>query len=254
VSRRGIAVALAFVATGCARPKLGRSDVVQPAPPPPAPSTAPADKAASGPVTIIAPTAGQVLSESALDVRTAGPAGTAALLILDGGVPQSIQIGESAKLDKLAPGTHLLRVVRCDAEGVMSTDKDAFAACLFSVGGSAAGAAAAPAADLAKPLVTVGQPFETVTPRSAGEVVLDVRVDGVALAESGAQVKWQVDGGETQSLFAWPPPEPLTIAGLKPGAHTLKLWLAGKDGKPVSNGPATQVERAFEVLGLPARG
>lgn len=248
---------LTLVLGGCARPRLGQDLVPDhstkvddtPAPAAPTKPTAPAPDVKS--LTLVAPADKAVVPDGNLEVKLAAPVGTTvvALAQVDGDEPKSLKSGEDAKLSGLKPGPHVLRVVAFDANGALASGPEALMVRSFTVGSQPL---AFSETKLDGPMLTVGRPLGAV--QLDGDVMpLDLRVDHVTLAEKGVQVRFQLDGGESHAMWEYPPQEPLSLKDVKPGPHTLKVWLE-QDGKPVSNGPLTKVERKFEALSKAVQG
>lgn len=196
---------------------------------------------------VAAPADGEVIAagqpvQVALNKSADGPA--EALVYLDSQPPQKVSAGGPAiDLAAAGPGAHVLRVVPLQ-QGHVDLGAGALTVRTFTIGGAAASVAGF---DPKGAILTVGEPFGEVKRDADGMVPFSFRVDNHVISETGARVKWSVDGGEVESLFEYPPLEDLTIGPLEPGEHTLKVWIENGDGTQPQNGGLTQVERTFTV-------
>lgn len=105
---------------------------------------------------------------------------------------------------------------------------------------------AAGAADAGKPLLTYSRPKGEYKGAEAEEIMIDFWLTNAKLAGDGGEhhVRYSVDGNEAKMIDKW---QPIWIAGLPNGKHTVKLELVDKSGNLVDNGGYNSTTREITV-------
>jgi hypothetical protein len=101
--------------------------------------------------------------------------------------------------------------------------------------------------DPSKPLLTYSRPKGEYKGEDSDPIMIDFWLTGAKLRGDGGEyrVRYIVDDDDAKFIDKW---EPIWLSGWLNGAHTVRLELLDKDGRPVENGGYNTTSREITVV------